>query len=524
MSYWRYLGFIIGGVVSALLILGCGENGKSSFAPQATPFDESEEALPQAPPAPADPPTEFRLGSKGIGDPYFPNLGNGGYDVQRYLIELQWYPETKTLSGSTTIEAETTENLSSFNIDLNPNMRVSEVTVNGDEAGFIREGTEITVEPVSNLLAGSKFQARFSYTGKPGTVLLENAPFDGGWFNDTEGQSEGLLCINCILYVVGEPSSSMAWHPVNDHPSDRAQFRIEIASEIDHPSTNGYFSDWEFVTNGFLVDKKKGTDGRTTWTYETKYPRAPYLTVLAFGPFIESGVENLGNVQLRHWAESTELPSDLFEDGKEIFGIDYHSMFEVFTDLFGPYPYDTYGYLLLNRDLGFALETQTLSIFGNDLFQMPNVHVHELAHQWFGNYITLDNWSEIWLNEGFATYSEYLYEEAVNPNYDIYYAMRDVVLYYGDMLDNVPPGDPGPEDLFHPSVYLRGALTLHALRIDIGDEAFFASLRKYVEDFGGKNVTTSDFIEVVESVSGEDLEDFFDSWLYDAEMPALPWE
>jgi len=316
----------------------------------------------------------------------------------------------------------------------------------------------------------------------------------------------------------------MAWHPVNDHPSDRAQFRIEISTVLDDVIPK-MFLDWEFITNGYLVSKEKTTDSSnseiTTWIYETRYPQAPYLTVLAYGPFIESDAEDLGDVRLRHWADAERIyPGGYFEFGKGTIGFDYDSMFEVFTNLFGPYPFDTYGYLVLGDPLGLALETQTLSIFGVDTWQAPFIHVHELAHQWFGNYITVDNWSEIWLNEGFATYSEYLYEEAATPGYDIFLEMRYLALM-GDSYD-VPPGDPGPEDLFHPSVYNRSALTLHALRMTIGDDVFFTSIRKYVDDFGGKSVTTTDFIQVVESVSGADLEGFFASWLYDTEMPDLP--
>ena len=148
------------------------------------------------------------------------------------------------------------------------------------------------------------------------------------------------------MYVVGEPSSSMAWHPVNDHPRDRAQFRIEMA--VDNGPNYVYFPDWEVVTNGYLISKEETTNTQnlpvTTWIYETRYPQAPYLTVLAYGPFTESDEEDLDDVTLRHWAQNADtLPGGSFAHAKETLGIDYGPMFEVFTDLFGPYLYDTYG-------------------------------------------------------------------------------------------------------------------------------------------------------------------------------------
>ena len=474
--------------------------------------------------------TEFLKGSKGVGDPYFPGLGNGGYDVDRYLIDVKWEPGDGYLGGWTTIEAKTTENLSSFNVDLISNMAVSEVIVNGELACFIREGTEVTVVPATNLPVGSEFEARFRYAGFPGPVPAEYAPVGaGGWYHEPFIVDEGTYYIDRIMYVVGEPSSSMAWHPVNDHPRDRAQFRIEMT--VDNGRYYAAFVDWEFVTNGYLVSKEETTNTQnvpvTTWIYETRYPQAPYLTVLAYGPFFESDEEDLSDVTLRHWAQHNyEGPGGAFAYLKEDLGVDYGPMFEAFTDLFGPYPYDTYGYLALNTYERFALETQTLSVFMNlNTWFEQYIHVHELAHQWFGNYITVDNWSEIWLNEGFATYSEYLYKEATRPTYDIYARMRDLEAQSGasDWF-GVLPGDPGPENLFAPAVYYRSALTLHALRMTIGDDAFFASVRKYVDDFGGKSVTTADFVQIVESVSGADLEDFFDSWLFGTPMPDLPCE
>jgi aminopeptidase N len=451
----------------------------------APPLLESEQATPQ-----------FIAGPSGLGDSYFPNLGNGGYDVKRYVIEVEWDPKEKWLRGTTVIEAKSTENLLSFNVDFAANsMQISEVTVNGTRALFTAEENEIVVIPAVGLPSGTNFNARFVHEGSPSLVLLENTSSSiGGWFSSDQG-----------VYVAGEPSSSRGWHPVNDHPQDRAQFRIEMTIP----------SNLDFVTNGVFLGTTQNGEV-STWIYETAHPRAPYLTTLAIGQFEEVIASSVGGLPIRHWIEEG-IDREILEN------VDYDKIVSVLTDLFGPYPFDTYGVLALNRQLGFALETQTLSLFGSDTLPRQNIHVHELAHQWFGNHLTVESWSEIWLNEGFATYSEALYYEAINPEFDIYNYL--VVGFEGQesqWLGEPPPGNPGPELLFGASVYYRGALTLHALRRTIGDEAFFTSLREYVDQFGGTNVSTDDFIQVVEEVSGEVLSDFFDRWLFGPVLPAMP--
>jgi aminopeptidase N len=196
-------------------------------------------------------------------------------------------------------------------------------------------------------------------------------------------------------------------------------------------------------------------------------------------------------------------------------------MIDYFDDLFGPYPFTSYGAVVVDEPLGLALETQTVSTFGSDLLD-EEIVAHELAHQWFGNSVTVERWQDIWLNEGFATYGEWLWAAHAGGN-DVDTLARQTAGEAGDGRDlGPPPGDPGPGELFAPSIYVRGALTLHALRLTIGDNLFFAVLQAWTGSNSGGNATTEEFIALAEQTSGQRLGDLFDAWLDAETMPALP--
>jgi aminopeptidase N len=207
-------------------------------------------------------------------------------------------------------------------------------------------------------------------------------------------------------------------------------------------------------------------------------------------------------------------------------------MIDYFSSLFGPYPFEAYGVVVADVDLGFALETQTLSLFGRTSESrtrgrgtpLEEIAAHELAHQWFGDSVSLKDWRDIWLNEGFATYCEYLWVDHTSGRSIIDGVMRNLYRFavrnensFKGTLDNPPAND-----LFSEVIYVRGALTLHALRVRVGDEVFFRILRTYAERFKYKNASSADFIAVAEEVSGEKLGGFFDGWLNQRAVPDIP--
>jgi aminopeptidase N len=196
------------------------------------------------------------------------------------------------------------------------------------------------------------------------------------------------------------------------------------------------------------------------------------------------------------------------------------------SDVFGAYPFDVSGGVVDHSALGYALEVQTRPIYSEDFFDDPvasdSVFVHELAHQWFGDSVAVEEWRHIWLNEGFASYAEWLWSEdegfaTTQELFDENYATPRRDPFWALKI-----GNPGPSHLFDGAVYVRGAMTLQALRVTIGDQAFFELLRQWYATHAGGNGTTGEFVALAEDISGQELSDFFHEWLFTETKPNLP--
>jgi aminopeptidase N len=448
-------------------------------------------------------------GEPGIGDDFYPTLGNGGYDVQTYLIDLTVSDDLREIeAGLVTISAVATQDLSAFNLDFF-GMTVEHVGVDDAPAAFSRDGREMTVTPVYPLTVGQSFIVRVAYSGTPGTDEDgDDLDFNNGWFYYDTG-----------ILVASEPDGSAVWYPANDHPLDKAKFRFVI----DVPAP------YVVAANGALVSAKE-TGERITYTWDMDYPMATYLATVNIQTFEERTDESESGVHIRNY-----FPEDLADEGERVFA-KQAEMIDYFETVFGPYPFGQYGVVVADVNLSFALETQTISLFGKNVIQRgamasgtsaESVIAHELAHQWFGNSLTPATWRDIWLNEGFASYAQVLWaEHEYGPDAanrllgEFYGAIRNPLLA---MRGVAAPGDPPPNQLFNASVYLRGGWTLHALRLHIGDEAFFALLLEYAERFKYGNVTTQDFIDLTVEISGDETAaDLLNAWLYEESVPDVP--
>jgi aminopeptidase N len=428
-------------------------------------------------------------GAPGVGDPYFPLDGNGGYDVQDYRLDVAYEPATDVLTGTATLTARATQDLSAFNLDLR-GMEVRSATVDGAAAQTARSGDELTITPAAPLALDTTFTTVVSYDGVPQT--LDDLFGQSGFFHTDDG-----------ALAVGQPDVAATWYPVNDHPSDPATYTVSATVP----------EGLSAISNGVL-EQQSGS----TFTWRAAEPMASYLLGLAIGDFDVRAYEAGG---LRYW---DALDPDIPElDVATASLARQPEVVEFLAGVFGPYPFTEAGGIVDDvPQMGFALENQTRPIYSpaffGDSVSGELVVVHELAHQWFGDSLHLQRWQDIWLNEGFATYAEWLWDERAGRGDTAQRFARETSRPADDPFWTVRIGDPGPDALFDEAVYVRGAMTVHALRTAIGDEAFARLLPAWTER-AGRGVTTAEFVALAEEVSGQQLDALFTTWL---DTPAKP--
>jgi aminopeptidase N len=433
-----------------------------------------------------------QFGAAGVGDSYFPLAGNGGYDVDHYDLDVDYDTRTGHLDGAAELTATATQGLDRFNLDLH-GLVVESVRVDGRRAAFEQVGQELVITPPSRLGTGSRFVVEVRYGGTPGPVT------------DPDGSIEGWVPTDDGAYVVGEPVGSMTWFPASNHPLDKASytFRITVPRGL------------TAIANGRLVSQSD--QGRsTTVVWDAPDPMAAYLATATIGRFsvtstqLPGGLESYVAVDPREARAAAPALARLGD------------ILSYFSSVFGPYPFTSTGAVVDRApEVGYPLESQTRPVFP----EAPDAVgvARAMAHQWFGNSVTMTDWSEIWLSQGFATYAEWLWNEqdggeTAQAAFDAAYAVpADDAEFW-----NPPPADPtGPEYLFAGSVNTRGAMALHALRTAAGDDAFFAVLRRWAQDNRHGHGTTAQFVALAEEVAGKQAGPLLTRWLYEAGKPAL---
>ena len=427
-------------------------------------------------------------------DAYLPGHGDPSWSACHYDLDLGYDLVQNQLRGLALIRGTAIDDLDRIVLDL-AHLTATKVTVDGKSpARYAARGHRLIVTLKTRIRAGTDFALRIGYSGSP-KPLIERHHGDAGW----EELEDGVI-------VAGQPHGAPTWFPCNDRPDDKASYRIKVAAP----------NDYTVISNGLLSSRSRGA-GSTTWVYEQTEPMSTYLATV-----------QIGRYKIRELDASVPMfaavPKDAGAGFEAAFGRT-PEMLSTFVELFGPYPFPVYSMVITDDDLEIPLESQSLATFGRnfmvDDWDSIRLVAHELAHQWFGNTVTLRHWKDIWLHEGFACYSEWLWSEASGGESADTRAARHHKRLSGLKQDLVL-ADPGPELMFDDRVYKRGALTLHALRRTVGDDAFFDVLRTWVATHAGGTVTTSDFVSHAVAQTGHDLADLFVAWLDKPALPDLP--
>ncbi|MCV7230488.1 M1 family metallopeptidase [Mycolicibacterium komossense] len=428
-------------------------------------------------------------------DPYLPKSGNFGYRVSRYELDLEYKVAINRLAGTATITAVTLAALRTFSLDLTDALGVSKVSVNGRRPHqFSTSGGKLNIALASALPAGAALTIEVRYGGSPRPI--RSVWGDVGFEELTNG-----------VLVAGQPNGAPSWFPCDDHPSAKASYRIQISTD----------SPYRAIANGELVSRRVRA-GHTTWTYEQPEPMSTYLATLQIGMYDH---HRLTKSPVPLYAA---LPARLKRNFDHDFGRQAQMM-KLFVKLFGPYPLSNgYTVVVTDDDLEIPLEAQGLSIFGanhcNGSRQSERLIAHEMAHQWFGNSVTVRRWRDIWLHEGFACYAEWLWsEESGALSADA--LARQYHQRLRSSTQNLLLTDPGPRDMFDDRVYKRGALTLHALRGAIGDKKFFALLRDWTTRYRHSTAVTDDFTGLAANYAETSLHSLWNAWLYSTAVPPL---
>jgi aminopeptidase N len=423
-----------------------------------------------------------------VTDPYLPAHGTADYRVTHYDLELAYTVRSNRLAGRAVLTAVAAAELDRIVLDL-AGLSVRRVQVDGRSARFTHRAGKLRITPARPVHGAFTVEVRYGGSPRP----VRGRWGDIGWDELTDG-----------ALVASQPIGAPSWFPCNDRVADKAAYRLTVTAE----------APYTVRATGVLTASRRSA-GTRTWVFERPEPTSTYLVGVQIGRYEElvlgPGQSAFVPPRLRRLAAR-----DLAR---------HATMMTTLAGWFGPYPFGDYQVVVADDVLDVPIEAQGMSVFGVNHLDGRRTHerlvVHELAHQWFGNCVSVAGWNHIWLNEGFATYAEWLWSEESGGRSAAEHA-RVWHSAVARLRPDLVLADPGLDALFDQRVYKRGALTLHALRLRIGDTSFFGLIRDWVARHRHGSVTTEQFTALAAEHAGADLTDLFTAWLHRPALPPLP--
>jgi aminopeptidase N len=432
-----------------------------------------------------------------------------GYDVFFYDLDLVLDPARKRLGGTVYIHFKAISSLAGFRIDLYENLRITGMNLSGEEVSWTRNDRTVSVSAPHPLIPDHDYILAVDYEGKP--TRAKNPPWGGGvvWEKDNDG--------NPWIGVACETEGASLWFPCKDHLSDEpdsVRLRMTVPEGL------------QVVSNG-IMQSHKSLQGIEVYTWLTVYPVNIYNITFYAGKyehFSDTMLTTHGILNLDYYV----LPQNLARAKNHFLQV--KDVLSLYSRLYGPYPWIKEGFRLVEAPYE-GMEHQTAIAYGSSYSNRAwlggdYIIVHEAAHEWWGNAVSVSDFKDIWMHEGFATYSEMLFAEStLGYENSLLYARYNIAALIKNRFPVAGPAgvsywDPGDND-----VYNKGAMILHTIRNIVNDSTlFFEILQTFYSEYAvASHVTTENFIEVIERKTGSDWHDFFEVYLHRREVPILHW-